>query len=266
MIQTVRRLVPKLTAVAATLLMMGAAGPTEAAPRGKDGPRPNPVDPAVVAAFDRMGAYVAGLAGFELATTYAFDVVARNGQTVTVDGAGQYLVRRPDRLAATVTNDLFARTYVYDGKTLVIASPSERYYARVPARPTIRDMLAGAAAEHAIEIPAADLFDLGTPNAPTKGITSAFRVGTATIAGEAAEHFAFRSKDRDWEVWIRAGDKPVPLRFTLIDRAQPAAPRYTVTLGWTERTDIPDTAFVFSPRPDQTPVAILRLGRKQGSN
>ncbi|MDC7786020.1 DUF2092 domain-containing protein [Rhodoplanes sp. TEM] len=285
MIPMFRRLVPRrfspdLAALAAVLLVVagvapaGAASPgaapgappAAAAPPSGTAPPADPVDPAALAALDRMAAHLAGLRAFEVEATYAFDIVARTGQTVTVDGTVRYLVRRPDRLAATVANDLFARTYLYDGKTLTIASPAEPYYAQVPARPTLRDMLAGVAAEHAIELPSADLVDLGTAEPPSKGITGAFRVGTATVGGVAAEHYAFRSRDRDWEVWIAAGDTPRPLKLTLIDRAQPSRPRYTATLAWTERTDIPDQAFVFTPRPDQTPIAILRLGRTQGSN
>lgn len=248
----------------AAVLIAGSFGPAVAAPRSKP-PVPSQIDPAVVAAFDRMSDYVAGLRSFELATTYSFDVVAKNGQTVTVDGTGHYLARRPDKLVATVRNDLFARTYVYDGKTLVVASPDEKYYARIPARPTIREMLADAAAEHAIEIPAADLFDLGTPDAASKRATGAFRVGTAMIGGVAADHYAFRSKDRDWEVWIRSGDKPVPLKLTLVDRDQPSRPRYTVTFVWWERSDLPDADFVFASAPDHKPIGILRVGKPQGS-
>jgi hypothetical protein len=266
-----RSLTHTLRLAAAGLLISGSVGSVAAAPKAKTPPAPARteaptvlIDPAAVAAFNRMSGYVASLPAFEFRTTYAFDVVARNGQTITVDGTGHHLAKRPDKLAVEVENDLFTRRYLYDGKTLAVASPGEPYYAQVTARPTIREMLVGAAAEYALEIPGADLFDLGSPHSAANHVSSAFVVGTAQVDGIAADHLAFRSETRDWEVWIRAGDKPVPLKCTLIDRDQPARPRTTVTFAWTDRSDIADTDFTFVPTVEQKRIELQRIGAAQG--
>ncbi|KAA5602114.1 DUF2092 domain-containing protein [Blastochloris sulfoviridis] len=250
---------------AAGLIILGSVGSVAAAPKPDAPPAPAAlIDPAALDAFNRMSSYVAALPAFEFRTTYAFDVVARNGQTITVDGTGHHLAKRPDKLAVEVENDLFTRRYVYDGKTLVVVSAGEPYYAQVAAQPTIRDTLARAAAEYALEIPGADLFDFGTPHSAANHVSSAFVVGAAEVDGIAAEHLAFRSETRDWEVWIRAGDKPVPLKFTLIDRTQPAHPRTTVTFAWTDRSDIADTDFTFVPTGEQKRIDLQRIGGTQG--
>jgi hypothetical protein len=224
------------------------------------------IDPAAVAAFGRMSRHVAEMAAFEFKTTFSFDVVAKTGQTVTVDGIGHYRAKRPDKLAVEVDNDLFHRRYVYDGKTLAIVSPTEKFYAQVPVPATIREMLAKVATDHAVEIPVADLFDLGTDKDPVTSVRNAFFVGTTEIDGMAADHWAFRSTGRDWELWISTGDKPLPLKFTMVDRYQPTHPRYSVTLAWTSRADIPDAEFTFVPASDQKRIGILNVGPSKGSN
>jgi hypothetical protein len=262
-----RRLILSLCLAIMGLVIAATTQPGEAAPR-RLAPRAtgaDRVDPAAVAAFHRMANYVAGLNAFEFRTTYTFDVVAKNGQTITVDGTGHYVAKRPDRLAVDLENDLFTRRYVYDGKTLVVVSPGERYFAQVAAPPTIREMLITAAKEFAIEIPIADLFDLGTPHAPIHHVRSAFLVGTSVIDGTDVEHWAFRTRDRDWEVWIRTGDKPLPVRFSVVAREQRALPRYSVTMKWTDRTDISDTEFAFAPSTGQYRIEILRIGKAKGA-
>jgi hypothetical protein len=242
------------------LLLAGAVAPATAQRR------PPRVDPAAVAAFERMSTYVAGLKAFELKTSYSFDIIAKNRQVISVDGVGHYLARRPDKLAADVDNDLFARKYIYDGKTLTIASKGEAYYAQVAAPPTIREMLAAAATQFAVEIPIADLFDLGTPDNPVRQARFAFHIGTSMVDGLEAEHWAFRGRERDWQLWIRSGDKPLPLKFTLIDRRRPLQPRYSVTLTWIERTDIADADFTFTPSAEQRRIEILRIDTAKGGN
>jgi hypothetical protein len=249
---------------AAGLLIAGSLTPAAAQRRAQ--PRAEFVDPAAIAAFNRMSEHVAALKAFEFKTSFSFDIVAKNKQTVSVEGLGHYLAKRPDKLAADIENDLFGRKYLYDGKTLSILSKGEKYYAQIATAPTIREMLAAMAAQFAIEIPVADLFDLGTPHSPVYNLRSAFFVGKSEVDGIEADHWAFRSSARDWQLWIQTGDKPLPLKLTLIDRRQPTHPRYTVTLKWTDRTDIADGEFTFTPSAEQMRIEILRIGTAKGGN
>ena len=180
------------------LLVAGASMPAAAQP--PEGQRAGAVDPAAVAAFERMSDYVAGLKAFEIKTSYSFDILAKNQQTISIDGAGRYLAKRPDKLFADVENDLFGRAYIYDGKTFTIVSKGEKYYAQVAAPATIRETLAEAAAKFGIEIPMADLFDLGTPHSPVHHLQSAFSAGKSEVDGVEADHWAFRTADRDWQI------------------------------------------------------------------
>jgi len=223
--------------------------------------RAGAVDPAAIQAFERMSAYIASLPALAFDTTYAFDLVTDAGQTITIDGEGHYRAVRPNKLRVTLDNDLFSRTFIYDGENFVIVSPDDHYYAKTPMQGPIRDVLAKLAATYGIEIPLADVFELGS----AKGIgsvVSAFKVGPTTIGGVEAEHYAYRTDTRDWEVWIRTGDKPVPVRLTLIDRAQASAPRLNVSLVWQDPANVGDV-FAFSPTPDQKQIGIRLVPKNE---
>ena len=232
--------------------------------RAQGAPEENPIDPAVMEALEKMSDYVAKMESFQLDTTYSFDLVAGNGQTVTIDGAGRYVARRPDKLTVKIENDLFARDYYYDGKTLTVVAPEEKYFAGHPAKPTIQEMLENASNELGIEIPLADLFDLGTDRSPTKSITSAFHVGTGIVDGAEADHYALRGADRNWEIWITRGDTPLPVKVTIVDPTQDTQPRYVSTVKWTvPAAAIDDSAFSFTPGTDHKSIAFATSAPKQ---
>ena len=221
------------------------------------------VDPAVIEALEKMSDYVSKLESFQLDSTYSFDLVAGNGQTVTIDGTGHYLAKRPDKLFVKIENDLFARDYFYDGKTLTVVAPEEKYFAGHPAKPTIHEMLDNASSELGIQIPLTDLFDLGTDKSPITSITSAFHVGTGLVDGAEADHYALQSADRNWEIWIAKGDKPVPVKVTIVDPTEDTQPRYVSSVKWTVPVTIPDDAFTFTPSDDHKGIAFAVGAPKQ---
>ena len=221
------------------------------------------IDPAVIEALQKMSDYVSKLDSFQLDSTYSFDLVAGNGQTVTIDGTGKYLAKRPDKLNVKIENDLFARDYIYDGKTLTVVAPEEKYFAGHPAKPTIQEMLDNASSELGIEIPLTDLFDLGTDKSAIKSITSAFHVGTGIVDGAEADHYALQGADRNWEIWIAKGDKPLPVKVAIVDPTEDTQPRYVSTVKWTVPATIDDAAFTFTPSSDHKGIAFAVGAPKQ---
>jgi hypothetical protein len=224
--------------IAATFLMVSAASAADQESR---------IDPAATAALKAMSDYVTSLPAIELDATVSYDVVAKNGQTIVVSMTGHYKARRPDRLRVDLQSDTHKQSFYYDGTTFTIVAPAEGFFAKAEAKPTIRETLAAVAASHSVEMPLADLFALGTDEDPVKLITSAFDVGPSEITGIPVEHWAFRGKQRDWEVWIAAGDKPLPVKFQIVDRSDPALPRYDVVLAWVASPTVSDADFTFVP-------------------
>ena len=221
--------------------------------------KPPAIEPASIAALKRMGAHLVTLRSFEIAAMISIEYVLDNDQKILIGGTSRYRVRRPDRLRIDLTTDVVDRVFQYDGKDLVVTAPKENYFARLGAKATVRETLAWAAQTFGIEVPLADLFDWGTPESSEASIREGFRVGKARIGGVECEHWAFREAELDWEIWIRTGDSPLPLKLSTVNIADPSRPRYEAVLAWTEGAEFADDIFLQSPAADAKRIEFLPL-------
>lgn len=237
-----------LLACAATLAGAPAAGQPAAAPEAPaTSAAEDPVDPLAVEALVRMSAYLTSLESFRLTSTSTLDVVTTEGQKVQFDAVSQYQVKRPG-IVIDFVSDQRSRQYFYDGQQFTVFAPQLGYYATVPAPPTNREFLASLYERTGIQLPLEDLFRWADEDkSDVARLTSAFNVGTATIDGVSTDHWAFRSADFDWEIWIERGERPLPRKYLLIDRTDPALPAFGARLAWDTTTPPDPAAFTFVP-------------------
>ena len=217
---------------------------------------PPKVDPDSLAALDKMGAYLRTLGSFQIKTDTLTEAVLDNGQKVQFAGNADYKVRRPNGFAVTVSDDRRVRQFLYDGKTFTVFSPRMGFYATVPAKPTIREMMATAYDKFKIELPLADLFRWGTDDDHRDKITSGVTVGYAKINGVDTDQYAFREGNIDWQVWIQRGDKPLPQKIVITDTSDSAMPEYGAALHWTTTAKFDDATFAFTPPKDAKKITI----------
>jgi hypothetical protein len=207
------------------------------------------VDPTATAALDRMGTYLRTLTAFEVEARTATENVMDDGFKLQFDGVATLKVRRPDRLHADISNARKQRQIFYDGKSVTVYGPRVKYYATVPAPPTLRETIQVLAQKYGIETPLADLFYWGTDESGAADIKVARHIGPATIDGKQTDQYAFRQEGVDWQLWIQQGEQPLPLKMAITSTAQPAQPTYSVRLRWNLSPRLQETAFVFKPPP-----------------
>jgi hypothetical protein len=216
----------------------------------------DPVDPQAVLALVRMSAFLTSLETFRATSTSTLDVVTLDEQKVQLDAVTHYLVKRPG-IMIDLVNDQKSRQFYYDGAHFTVFAPQLGYYATVPAPPTNREFLASLYDKTGIQLPLEDLFRWADQDrSDIDKLTSAFSVGTATIDGVATDHWAFRSADFDWEIWIEQGDRPLPRKYVLIDRTDPALPAFTARLSWEINPVLDPAAFTFAPRSDSIAIRL----------
>jgi hypothetical protein len=79
-------------------------------------------------------------------------------------------------------------------------------------------------------------------------VVSGMYVGREMVRGEVCEHVAFRGKEVDFQIWIRAGDTPTPCRYVITTTSVKGHPGYAVNLtGWDLSPQLDDAAFTFRP-------------------
>ncbi|KQY75443.1 DUF2092 domain-containing protein [Brevundimonas sp. Root1423] len=251
-------LVLALASVAAAPLAAAqtAPPPTEAAPSAPD----VAVEPAALETLERMSNYLKTLTSFEIVARTSQDLVTADDQKVQIDGVNRYLVRRPDGFRVEVATDHRVRQLIYDGKQMTLFAPERGVYATVDAPPTAREALDLAEEKYGLAIPLQDLFawtDLSQHTRP--GPETASVIGVTRIDGVDCDHLAFREGSVDWQIWIQRGDKPLPRRIVIIDRAQTSLPRYEGQLTWNEPPQITADTFTFTPPTGAIPIRIATV-------
>ena len=208
------------------------------------------VDAAAVDALKKMSQYLMSLNTLLIKSDASIDMVTGDGQRIQFDGTTEYKVKRPG-FVISFKSDSKSRDFYYDGKQFTMYAPNLGYYATVAAPATNREVLDTLYDKYGIRLPLEDLFrwnDVGNDRA--KNFKSAMVLGPVTFDGVKTTHYAFRESDVDWEVWIQDGDQPVPRKFSIVDRTDPAHPTFTARLSWTANPTFTDSDFTFTPGAD----------------
>lgn len=225
------------------------------------------VDPASIHALEDMGSHLAALESFSVTAKSQMEIVLDTDQKLLIGGTTDYSVRRPDHLMVDLTTDVVHRVLYYDGASAQFVAPEEEYYAEVEDVPgTISELLQQMAARYSVTFPAADLFAWGTPDAPVDLVQEGFYVGPATVDGVAAEHWAYRTADQDWEVWLQAEGDPLPLQISLVDKEDLARPRFSMQLSWNTGASFADDAFEFTPSDGMSQITFIEQGAAQAED
>jgi hypothetical protein len=209
------------------------------------------VDPQVKESLARMSAFLKTLREFSIHAETTRDELVQSDYKVKKSALVDMTVRQPDRLRAHVVGDDESREFFYDGKTLTIYDPVQKYYATMDSPPAIAGTLDAAKERYDLELPLAAGDDLG------KNAIEAGDIGPSRVGGVDCEHLALRSQEVDWQLWIEKVDKPLPHKVVITTRKEPTAPQYTAVITWDLSPKIDDGMFAFKAPDGATAVPIL---------
>ena len=226
---------PVLAAVAGVWPVTGLAQPAE-------------VDPDAIQLLRRSTDYLAGLKQFRVETDTALEVVLTSGQKLQFGHRVAVAIQRPNKMRAERVGELISQIFYYDGKSLSVVLPDDRYHATVAAPPTIEAMLDFARDKLDVVAPASDLVYRNAFERLTEGLTSAFIVGKAVVGGARCDHVAFRNAAVDWQLWIQEGDRPLPRKFVVTSKRMAESPQFVVVLSkWDAAPRLTEAMFTFVP-------------------
>ena len=228
-------------AVATALAL--AAPPVNAKPE----PAKPAVDPAALAALRKMGEFLRNQPAFAVQSRATTDDVLPSGQKVQYGGTVDLRIRRPDKMRMDIAGDRRTERMYYDGKTFTVFGEKAGFYAAFPAPATLTELKDVLEKRYAIDLPLADLFYWGTEHDGTGAITGATHVGVANVDGFMTDHYAFRQKDVDWELWIEQGGRPVPRKLVITTTTDRTKPQHSMVLNWDLAPKFEDQLFTFVP-------------------
>jgi hypothetical protein len=220
---------------------------TAAPASAKPGPAKPAVDPDAISALQKMGEVLRNQQNFSVQARTTTDDVLPSGQKVQYGGTVDVKVRRPDRLRMDIAGDRRNERIFYDGTTFTIFGERNGFYATFDAPKTLGELKDVIEKKYVIDLPLADLFYWGTDADKTSAITGAARVGAANVDGFVCDHFAFRQKDVDWEIWIEQGGRPLPRKVVITTTAERSKPQHSMILNWDLGAKFDDQLFTFVP-------------------
>ncbi|EGV17270.1 DUF2092 domain-containing protein [Thiocapsa marina] len=240
MIQRCLRILPGRGFVQATgiALSLGFAGGAAATEQG--------VDPEADRILRAMSSYLGGLAAFSVQADVDDEIIDLAGQKLQMSSSASLLVERPDHFHAHRRGPAADLEVLFDGQTLTLHGKRLQIYARVDAPGTIEQAVTELRAATGFDAPAGDLLYADPYPGLMTDVSAGAYLGTAYVDGTEAHHLAFRATKVDWQIWVRTGDAPLPLKYVITSKWVTGAPQYAVRFrDWDTAPKIPADRFTF---------------------
>ena len=242
------------------LLAVSLAAPglqAQTTPAGTAQPAVNAVDPGAIQALKNMGAHLQTLKRFRVSTEVTGERVLADGQKLQHTATADLDVERPNKVRVLMTSARSERELLFDGKTVTLWTPAQKYYSTVPFAGTLGELINRLEERYGVEFPLQDLFLWGTPAAPLDKIESAMNAGQDFIDKDLCDHYAFRQGKIDWQIWITTGAKPLPRKIVITNRGDEARPQSVSLLDWNLKPTFKEAVFRFTPPKGATAVEII---------
>jgi hypothetical protein len=196
----------------------------------------------------RMSDYMAAQQTMELTFDSAIEVITPQLEKIQFTNSGQALLSRPDKLYAHRMGGHADVALFFNGKQVSIYEKDLNAYAQFEGPASVDKLLDALAAGHGVALPGADLLLSNSYEALAADIMEAKYMGRGVISGRACEHLAFRNFDTDWQLWVEAGNRPIPCKMVITSKTLNSAPQYTlVVTGWKSGITPASGAFSFTP-------------------
>jgi hypothetical protein len=224
----------------------------------------NAVAPDAQSVLAAMSNYLGGLQSFSVEYSSVDEVVTPEGQKLQFLHSGEIMVQRPDKLYAIRRGAAGTAEVFLDGKGLTLFAKNANAYLQLEAASI--DAAIDAVHKIGFDAPGADLLASKPLDSSTTDITSGAYIGETFIGGVEVHQLAFRGANVDWQLWVTAGDKPLPLRYVITSKRVTGSPQYTLELrDWNTPPQIDPARFTFvSPQGakklDPTSVKVNAIG------
>uniref|UniRef100_A0A0H3WTP4 DUF2092 domain-containing protein n=2 Tax=Pandoraea faecigallinarum TaxID=656179 RepID=A0A0H3WTP4_9BURK len=231
--------------------------------RASSSPASN-VDPDAVQALHTMGSYLQSLQRFRVMTDLTGERVLADGQKLQHNARATLEIDRPNRLRAVMKSARTEREIFFNGKVATLFSPQQKYYASVPFEGTVGQLVEALRARYGVELPLADLFMWGTPEARNQTFDSAMFAGQDYVGNDLCDHYAFRQPGIDWQIWITGDDKPLPRKIVVTRTDDDARPQSVSLLSWQPGFSVKPSTFDFRPPEGAKRIEAVKLPANKG--
>jgi hypothetical protein len=207
------------------------------------------VDPEAARILRRMTDYLSGLQRFKVESASVDEIVTKSGEKIQLIADSRISVARPNRLRSE-RGGHNAETFAYDGKSMSVRCVDSNTFGTVPAPPTIDGTIDKMRKDYGADAPGADLLYSRPYDVLMEQVKQGQVIGDENILGSEATHLAFQGDEVDWQIWIKNGPEPLPLRYVITSKTVQAQPQFTVQMTrWEPHANVDEASFEFKPPP-----------------
>jgi hypothetical protein len=206
------------------------------------------IEPKADQYLKAMSSYLAGLKTYSFQVEEFIDEVQDDGQKIQLSNQRHLSVSRPDKVFAEDEGDTANSWFYYDGKTVTVFDRGQKTYATEKVPGTIDAMLDDLHDRFDTHQTLADFLFADPYKMFTENVQSGSYVGLHYVGKVKCHHLAFRQKTLDWQIWIDAGDQPLPRKLVITFKQQVDQPQYTALIHrWDVNPKLSDDLFQFQP-------------------
>ena len=222
------------------------------------------VDPDAQAVLGAMTKYLGSLKSFTVEYAAADEIVTADGQKLQFLHSGEITLQRPGKLYAVRKGAAGDADIFLDGKTLFLYGKRANAFLQLDA-PSV-DAAVDAVHKIGFDAPGADFLSDKPLDPSTTDMISGTHVGMTFVDGVEVHQLAFRGKDVDWQLWVTAGDKPLPVRYVVTTKLLAGAPQFILNMRrWNVAPQIDPALFTFvapqgATKLDPASVSVSAIG------
>ncbi len=207
-----------------------------------------PSEPDPLQVLQKMCDFLKSQQQFTYKAEVADDQVYAGGKKLQYGIDVETFVRRPDRLRVNAEGDLVDKQFYFDGKTITLYDKDDNVFGTLEVPPNIESALEKASKEFGVRVALTDLASPQLCELIRKKVKHSLYVGLHKVRGVPCHHLAFDGDEVQLQLWIDAGDQPLPRKVVLNHKNLPASPQWTAYLSdWNFAPQLNDNLFVFTP-------------------
>lgn len=196
------------------------------------------------ALFKAMSDYLAAQKSFSFDSDTSLEVVTTQKQKIALVSSGTVTLSRPDKVRISRAGGFATVEILFDGKMLTAVDKSAKKYAQTEIPGTIDNLIDVLRDKYNRPVPGADLLLSDLYGELMPQVVDVKDLGSGVIRGIECDHFAFRTKEVDWQIWIAQGARPHPCRYVITSKKVTGWPQYTLDIwGWKAGTEVASDSF-----------------------
>ena len=216
------------------------------------------LDPAADEILRSMSAFLASQKAFSVSADISAEIITQEGQKLQLNAHSDLQLQRPSSFHAARRGRFADMETFFDGRQLTLYGKTLDAYVQLDAPGTLDDAIDALEAGSGPGLPASDLLLSDPYQALVHDVTSSRYLGRGFVGGVECHHIAFREPDVDWQLWVKVGDEPLPMKYVITTKWITGAPQYSVQLGrWNLKPAIEAGRFTFVPPPGAVRVELL---------